>query len=174
MNREEALQKRSQLETQLKENTHKSLAITHDLCEITKELSGTDAKIATLNQKKSDTPISKRNEKIELYKLGILLLAIGLIFAIVFHFAYPTDDYVVLITVVIIAMVCCGLFLGYSLWSNLQTLKQDLDLDKEIENIKNSTDEIIKKRAELQEQYEAIAVEALKIIQQLKRLTNVK
>lgn len=174
MNREEALKARSQLETQLKENTHKNLAITHDLCEITKELSGTDAKIATLKQKKSDISISKRKEKIELYKLGILLLSIGLIFAIVFYFAYPTDDYIVLTTVAIIAMVCCGLFLGYLFWSNQQTLKQDLDLDKEIESIKNSTNEIIKNRAELQEQYEAIAVEAIKIIQQLKTLTDIK
>lgn len=174
MNREEALKTRSQLEALLKKYTHKNLAITQELCDVTKDISGTDAKIATLNQKKSDIPVAQRKDRIEICKLGIGVLSIGLICAILFYFTYPTDKYIVLITVAIIVLICAGLFFGYLLWSNQQTLKQDLELDKEISDIKNSTDELIKKRGELQEQYEAFTVESLKVLQELKTLTDVK
>ncbi len=174
MNREEALKTRNQLEAQIKENTHKSLACLTDLSEITKSLSGIDAKITTLEQKKSDIPITQRHERVQLYKLGIVLISFGLIVAMLFYFTNSNEEYIVLITAAIIALVCCGLLCGYLLWSNLQTLRQDQELNNEIANIKNSTNELIKKRSELQDQLEAITVDTLNIIHTLKTLTDVK
>lgn len=174
MSREEDLKKRYELEDKLKDVIIKSSVLSKRLCEISKELSGVDAKINTLNQKKSDIPPQERSNKIEKYKYtAIVLLVIAFI-----TFALLCSDslskYKLIFTIIIIIIICIGLWIGYSYWNHSQKLKQDIELEQEITQIQNSTNELFNNRKNVQNDLENNAIQMSEIIQELKKLTEVK
>lgn len=174
MSREEDLKKRYELEDKLKNVIIKSSMLSKRLCEISKELSGIDAKVNTLNQKKSDIPPQERSNRIEKYKyISIILLVIAFItFALLCNDSL--SEYKLIFTIIIIIIICIGLWIGYSYWNHSQKLKQDIELEQEIIQIQNSTNELFNNRQNVQNDLENSAFCMTEIIQELKKLTKIK
>lgn len=174
MSREEDLKKRYELEDKLKNVIIKSSMLSKRLCEISKELSGIDAKVNTLNQKKSDIPPQERSNRIEKYKyIAIILLVISfIIFALLCNDSL--SEYKLIFTIIIIIIICIGLWIGYSYWNHSQKLKKDIELEQEIIQIQNSTNELFNNRQNVQNDLENSAFYMTEIIQELKKLTKIK
>lgn len=174
MSREEDLKRRYELEETLRSVIAKSSGLSNRLTEISKELSGIDAKIEVLNQKKSDISPEQRSNKLEIYMyIGVILLIIALI-DFVLLCSNSLNEYKLILTIVIIAIICVGLWCGYAYWINSQKLKQDIELDEEIKQIKSGTETLFENRANVQADLEILAFNMSEIIMELKKLTMVK
>lgn len=174
MSRDEDLKRRNELEDKLKDVSRKSSLLSKRLSEISKEFTGIDAKVNTLNQKKSDISPQERTNRLDNYKYyAIILLALAF-FDILLLCSEHFVAYQLIFTIVFILLICVGLWLGYSYWIHSQKLKQDIELDNEIAQIKNGVDELIKNRVNVQNDLEDIAYQITEIVIELKKLTNVK
>lgn len=174
MSREEDLKRRYELEDKLKDVIVRSSTLAKRLTEISKELSGIDNKVDLLLQKKSDIPPQQRSNKLEFYTYtGVVLLVLAII-DILLLCSDSLSKFKLIFTIVLIILICIGLWCGYAYWSNSQILKQDIELDEEITKIKNSTNELFNNRANVQNDLEALAFTMSEIIRQLNELTKVK
>ena len=174
MSREEALKRRYELEEQLRNIIAKSSGLSNRLAEISKELSGIDAKIELLNQKKSDLSPQQRSDKLEIYiYAGIVLLILALVDFILLC-SNSLSKYKLIFTGVIILIICIGLWCGYQYWVNSVKLKQDIELEEEIKQIKSGIDTLFDNRANIQADLEILAFNMSEIIMELKKLKKVK
>ena len=150
MSREEDLKKRYELEDKLKDVLVKSSMLTNRLTEISKELSGIDGKVDLLNQKKSNIPPQQRSDKLEIYTYtGVILLILAIVDILLLS-SDSLSKFRLIFTIVLIILICIGLWCGYAYWSNSQILKQDIKLDEEITKIKNDTTELLNNRTNVQ------------------------
>ena len=170
----EDLKRRNELEDKLKEVSHKSSMLSKRLCEISKEFTGIDAKVNTLNQKKSDISPQERTNRLEAYKYYAMVLLALAFFDILLLCSDSLRAYQLIFTIAFILLICIGIWLGYSYWSHAQKLKQDIELDNEIAQIKNGVDELIKNRVNVQNDLEDITYQMAEIIIELKKLTAIK
>ena len=174
MSREEDLKRRYELEDKLKDVIVKSSGLSKRLSDITKELSGIDAKVDTLKQKKSGTPPQERSDRIRIYtNTTIILLIIALIvFALLC--SASLEQYKLIFTIIIIVIICIFLFLGYAYWNDSENLKRDKELEQEIIQIQNSTNTLFDNRKNIQNDLENITFQMAEIIRELKKLTEIK
>ncbi len=174
MSRDEDLKRRNELEDKLKEISYKSSMLSKRLSAISKEFNGVDDKVNTLIKKKSNIPPQERSNRLEIYKyLAIVLLALAF-FDILLLCSDSFAEYQLIFTIAFILLICVGLWLGYSYWSHSKMLKQDIELEKEITQIKSGVDELFKNRVNVQNDIEDIAYQMTEIIIELKKLTDVK
>ena len=174
MSREEDLKRRYELEDRLKDVIVKSSVLSKRLSDISKELSGIDAKIHTLNQKKSGTPPQERSDRIKIYtNIAIILLIIALIIFALLCSA-SLEQYKLVFTIIIIVIICIFLFLGYAYWNDSENLKRDKELEQEIIQIQNSTNTLFDNRKNIQNDLENITFQMAEIIRELKKLTEIK
>lgn len=174
MSREDDLKRRNELEDELQEISYKSSMLSKRLGEISKEFTGIDAKVNTLNQKKSDISPQERTNRLETYKYYAIILFALAFFDILLLCSDSLSAYQLIFTIAFILLICVGLWLGYSYWEHTQKLKQDIELDEEITQIKNGVDVLIKNRVNVQNDLEEISCQMTEIIAELKKLTKVK